>query len=287
MGSDPLSLVLTAYLALAVVMMGLWVLQLRVRNASIADVGWCAGLIAVVLWYATQATGETERKLLVAVLAVLYAGRLGFYILLNRVIGKTEDARYRRLREQWGSSEPVRMFGYFQLQALAVMAFSLPFLVLIQNPRPPFALIEFVGLLIWIVAVSGEAMADLAARAIPIHVVESRPGLSRWTLALLTPSELFLRMVALVGLRCHGSEHAWMVPDLDRPDRHGLGAPESHGHSPNGATGPREPGRGLSSLPTDDERILPMVSSGLAVNAERACYRDLASTNWQDNSSPT
>ena len=159
-GSDPLSLVLTAYLAMAVVMAGLWVLQLRVRNASIADVGWCTGLIAVVLWYATQAIGETERKMLVAVLAVLYAGRLGFYILLNRVIGKTEDARYRRLREQWGSSEPVRMFGYFQLQALAVTAFSLPFLVLIQNPRPPFALIEFVGLLIWIVSVSGEAMAD-------------------------------------------------------------------------------------------------------------------------------
>jgi steroid 5-alpha reductase family enzyme len=159
-GSDPLFLVLTAYLAMAVVMVGLWVLQLRVRNASIADVGWCTGLIAVVLWYATQATGETERKIVVAALATLYAGRLGFYILLNRVIGKTEDARYRRLREQWGSSEAVRMFWYFQLQALAVTAFSLPFLVLIQNPGPPFALIEFVGLLIWVVAVSGEAMAD-------------------------------------------------------------------------------------------------------------------------------
>jgi steroid 5-alpha reductase family enzyme len=160
MESDSLSLVLTAYLAMAGVMAGLWVLQLRVRNASIADVGWCAGLIAVVLWYATQATGETEQKMLVAGLALLYAGRLGFYILLNRVIGKPEDARYRRLREQWGSSEAVKMFGYFQLQALAVAAFSLPFLVLIQNPGPPFALIELVGLLIWVVAVSGEAMAD-------------------------------------------------------------------------------------------------------------------------------
>src|SRR6202795_4962431 len=136
MGSDPLSLVVTAYLIMAAVMAGLWVLQLRVRNASIADVGWCMGLIAVVLWYAMQATGEAERKILVVVLVVLYAGRLGFYILLNRVIGKMEDARYRRLREHWGSSESVRMFGYFQLQALAVVAFSLPFLVLIQHPGP-------------------------------------------------------------------------------------------------------------------------------------------------------
>jgi steroid 5-alpha reductase family enzyme len=163
-GSDPLFLVLTAYAAMAVVMVGLWVLQLRVRNASIADVGWCAGLIAVVLWYTVQATGETERKIVVAALATLYAGRLGFYILLNRVIGKTEDARYRRLRDQWGSSEAVKMFWYFQLQALAVAAFSLPFLVLIQSPGPPFALIEFIGLLMWVVAVSGEAMADRQLR---------------------------------------------------------------------------------------------------------------------------
>ena len=159
-GADPLVLVLIAYSAMAFVMVSLWVLQRRIHNASIADVGWCAGLIAVVLWYVTQTTGETERKMVVAVLAILYAGRLGFYILFNRVIGKTEDARYRRLREQWGSSEAVRMFWYLQLQALAVAVFSLPFLVLIQNPGPPFALIEFVGLLIWVVAVSGEAMAD-------------------------------------------------------------------------------------------------------------------------------
>ena len=158
--SDPLFLVLTAYVAMAMVMVGLWALQHRMRNASIVDVGWCAGLIVVVLWYATQATGATERKMAVATLAVLYAGRLGFYILFNRVIGKMEDARYRRLREQWGSSEPVRMFGYLQLQALALVVFSLPFLVLIRNPEPPFAPIEFVGLLIWIGAVFGEAIAD-------------------------------------------------------------------------------------------------------------------------------
>ncbi|MBI3357964.1 MAG: DUF1295 domain-containing protein [Nitrospirae bacterium] len=160
MTSDPLTLVFIAYLVMAAVMTGLWVIQQRVRNASIADVGWCLGLIAVVLWYAAHATGEAQRKMLVVLLVVLYAGRLGIYILLNRVIGKQEDARYRRLREKWGASEPLKMFAYFQLQALAVAAFSLPFLVLIHNPRPPFDLIESVGLLIWSVAIFGEARAD-------------------------------------------------------------------------------------------------------------------------------
>jgi steroid 5-alpha reductase family enzyme len=36
----------------------------------------------------------------------------------------------------------------------------LPFLTIIQNPRPPFALAELAGMVIWIVAVGGEAVAD-------------------------------------------------------------------------------------------------------------------------------
>jgi steroid 5-alpha reductase family enzyme len=52
------------------------------------------------------------------------------------------------------------MFGYFQLQAAAVTAFSLPFLVVMQNPRPPFGFAELAGFLIWAGAIAGEAVAD-------------------------------------------------------------------------------------------------------------------------------
>jgi steroid 5-alpha reductase family enzyme len=158
--SDPLPLVLAAYLFMTVVMGALWAVQRKIRNAAIGDVGWCAGLIATVLWYATEATGSSDRILLTVMLVTLYAGRLGLHILFNRVIGKEEDARYRRLREEWGESESAKMLAYFQLQALAVAAFSLPFLVLMWNPRPPSALVELIGLLIWGVAVTGEARAD-------------------------------------------------------------------------------------------------------------------------------
>jgi steroid 5-alpha reductase family enzyme len=160
MTSDPLSLLITAYEAMVVVMTVLWGVQLLIRNASIADVGFCAGLISVVLWYAGHATGEIERKLLVIVMVCIYAGRLGSFILFGRVIGRSEDARYQRLREQWGAWERLKMFGYFQLQAAAVAAFSLPFLVVMQHPRPPFGFWELSGFLLWIAAVSGEAAAD-------------------------------------------------------------------------------------------------------------------------------
>ncbi|BFU94676.1 MAG: conserved membrane protein of unknown function [Nitrospira sp.] len=160
MAPDPLTLVLAAYAAMVAVMAGLWVLQLLYRNASLADVGWCAGLIAVVCWYAAQASGDVERKAVALVMVSVYAGRLGMYLLFDRIVGKVEDARYRRLRVAWGRAEHLKMLGYFQLQAAAVALFSLPFLVIVQNPRPPFGLVELVGMIVWIVAVGGEAVAD-------------------------------------------------------------------------------------------------------------------------------
>src|SRR5262245_29229848 len=160
MNADPLMLVLSVYLAMVVLMAALWGLHLWVGNASIADVGFCVGLIAAALWYAEMASGELERRILVALMSVLYAGRLGLFILVNRIVGKAEDARYRRLREDWGARAPMKMFGYFQLQAIAVAAFSMPFLVVMQNPRPPFGFEELAGFLLWLIAVSGEAVAD-------------------------------------------------------------------------------------------------------------------------------
>lgn len=158
--SIPGSLVLTVYLAMTVLMTMLWAVQRRIRNASIGDVGWCVGLICAVLWYATQANSSPERIFLTVLLVTVYAGRLGLYILFNRVLGKQEDARYRQLREEWGEAAAAKMLAYFLVQALALVAFSLPFLVLLWTPRSSFMLAECIGLLIWGVAVVGEALAD-------------------------------------------------------------------------------------------------------------------------------
>ena len=63
----------------------------------------------------------------------------------------------------------------------------------------------------------------------------------------------------MVGLCRDGSERVWMVPDLDWSDQHGVGAPQSHGHSLDGASDPCKLWRRLSNVPTDDERVLPRV----------------------------
>ncbi|MDP9131573.1 MAG: DUF1295 domain-containing protein, partial [Nitrospirota bacterium] len=102
MTTDPLSLLLTVWIASAVLMAVLWMVQRRVRNAAIADVGWCYGLALVVSWYAVSVSGEPARRLLVTVMIGLYAVRLGTHVLIDRVWNRPEDARYRALRLRWG-----------------------------------------------------------------------------------------------------------------------------------------------------------------------------------------
>jgi len=157
---NPLTLVLVGWVAAALLMTLLWLVQRVQRNAAIADVGWCFALGLVAIWYALMVYGDQDRRLLVAVMGGTYAFRLGLYIFLNRVLGKVEDERYQRMRREWRDQAQVYFFSYFQLQAVAVTVFSLPFLVLMQNPRPTFSLWELAGVLLWLIAVVGESVAD-------------------------------------------------------------------------------------------------------------------------------
>lgn len=157
---DPLTLIGTALVVMTGVMFVLWLVQLRGRNASLADVGWCLGLIGVVTWYGTVASGDPGRRGLLVAMIGVYGLRLGFHILLNRLLPKQEDPRYQQVRLWLGAREQLGVLGYFLLQAPAVALFSIPPLAVMQNPRPTFSLWELAGVLVWFLAVAGESVAD-------------------------------------------------------------------------------------------------------------------------------
>ncbi|MFQ5991414.1 MAG: DUF1295 domain-containing protein [Nitrospiraceae bacterium] len=160
MDVNPVVLVLLGWLAAAPLMLVLWFAQRSRPNASLADVGWCFGFAFVIFGYALAAPGEIERRLVVSSLAGIHAIRLGTHILFDRVLGKTEDARYQTLRREWGSRAPLYSFFYFQSQAVAIAVFSIPLLVLMYNPHKTVSLWELAGVVVWLGAVIGETMAD-------------------------------------------------------------------------------------------------------------------------------
>ncbi|MGH7962317.1 MAG: DUF1295 domain-containing protein [Candidatus Binatia bacterium] len=154
------SLLCSGWLLVAVMMAVLWLVQRIRRDAGVVDVGWSAGLGILAIFYGLTASGYPPRRFLVAAMAGLWAFRLATYLLYNRVLGKPEDGRYQTLRQHWGARAQPYFFLFFQAQALLDVIFSLPFLVVASNPRVMFSGWEVAGVLVWLLAIGGESLAD-------------------------------------------------------------------------------------------------------------------------------
>jgi steroid 5-alpha reductase family enzyme len=90
---------LSAALIVFLYMTALYLLALRRKDNSIADVAWGSGFI-LVAWFTFILYGSfTLRQLTVCFLVLIWGLRLSVRIYLrNR--GKGEDARYRKWREE-------------------------------------------------------------------------------------------------------------------------------------------------------------------------------------------
>lgn len=165
-----------------VVMAGGWFWQRRHANMGIVDVLWAAGLGASAVLLAVLGDGAAASRLALALCGGLWGLRLALHLWF-RVRGEAEDGRYRQLRQRWRGHQG-RIFGLFQLQALLIPLFALPFIAVAHNPDASTG-----GLLaaaaIWLGSVMGEAIADrqLAGfRADPKHRGKTcREGLWRYS----------------------------------------------------------------------------------------------------------
>jgi steroid 5-alpha reductase family enzyme len=147
--------------ALAIVMMTvLWLVQRATGDAGVVDVGWAAGLGVLAAFYAVFADGAVEQRVFVAVLAGVWSARLALYVYVNRIRGKGEDGRYRTLRARWGDRAQARFFVFFQAQGLLDVLMSLPFLVIASDARDGLSVWSVAAAALWVVAISGEALAD-------------------------------------------------------------------------------------------------------------------------------
>lgn len=175
------SLGLLWLLAAAVMLCG-WLWQRRHHNAGIADVLWSALLAAAAWLLAANGTGASPSRILLAVLGGGWAVRLAMHLAL-RVRREREDGRYQALRARWRGDER-RWFLFFQMQALSVPLFALPFVPVAANAHPAAGGL-IAGALIWLVGVLGESLADrqLARfRAAPGHRGRTcRSGLWRYS----------------------------------------------------------------------------------------------------------
>lgn len=137
----------------------LWAVQLRTRDAATVDVGWTVLVAAGAAMAALTSGGDPARRALVAVLSVAWAARLGFYLLRDRVFsGRGEDGRYLALREAWGAAAPRNFLFLYMAQALVAALFILPISAAMRGGPPDGWAVA--GVAVWLVAVIGESVAD-------------------------------------------------------------------------------------------------------------------------------
>ena len=210
-------LLLVGAVLASVVMAILWIVQVRIRDASHVDVAWAVLIACAAILYALLADGDPGYRMLAAALASIWGFRLGGYLYVNRVRGKDEDGRYQALRAGWGARANRNFFWFFQFQAVFVVFFSIPFAFIALDPESGFGVLVWIGIVAWAIGNAGTIVSDrqLATwRADPANKGKTaRSGFWSWS---RHPNYFFEWVnwcgIALVATATPHGWIAWIVP---------------------------------------------------------------------------
>lgn len=142
-----------------------YIIHLPLKNAGIVDVAWGAAIALLgILFYVI---GEkTTSSLIATIMVSLWGFRLTYHLLMRNIIDhKEEDGRYQILRKEWANNLQLKFYLFFNAQGLLNVVLSIPFLFVAINPENEFGFFEITGIIIWIVAIVGESLADSQLKA--------------------------------------------------------------------------------------------------------------------------
>jgi steroid 5-alpha reductase family enzyme len=148
-------------LTVAGCMLALWLLSVAVRDASIVDVFWGLGFVAIAgLSFLLTAGDGSSRRGLIAAMASLWGLRLAAY-LLWRNAGRGEDPRYAAMRRRWGERFWwVSLFSVFALQGVVMWIVSLPVQLGQLAPGAPLGALDALGFALWALGLGFESVGD-------------------------------------------------------------------------------------------------------------------------------
>jgi steroid 5-alpha reductase family enzyme len=148
--------------AILAAMVLLWLLSLRIKDASIVDIFWGAGFVlSAWVYFSLAPEGNLLRKLLLVSLVSIWGLRLSIHIG-RRNLGKGEDYRYQQWRKEHGARWWwVSFFQVFLLQGFLMWIISAPLLAAQWLPGAGrLTGLDAVGALVWLVGFLFEALGD-------------------------------------------------------------------------------------------------------------------------------
>ena len=152
---------LTGLGLITLTMIGLWLISLPLRNASIVDPFWGTGFVLLTwLAYAWQ-TNSAPRSFLLCGMVTVWGLRLTCY-LLWRNVGHGEDDRYAAMRRHHGVRFWwVSLLTVFLLQAVILWVVALPILMTgDSHAQSAWNAGDLCGVLLWSVGLTFETVGD-------------------------------------------------------------------------------------------------------------------------------
>lgn len=157
-----LTLYLTSGFLILILMILLWLLSLRLRNASIVDIFWGIGFVVIFWVTATiNVASFSNRTLLLGVLVTIWGLRLAIHIY-QRNHSQPEDFRYAKWREENGSSWWWKsFFKVFLLQGILLWIIAAPLVAVNSStPTPLQCNCDLTGTGLWLIGFMFEAGGD-------------------------------------------------------------------------------------------------------------------------------
>ena len=151
----------TAAIVIAMLMLGTWLISVAIKNASVVDIVWGLGFVAVAWAVRSQVDGVEARQNLLVALTTVWGLRLAAY-LFWRNHGKGEDYRYVAMRKHFGPRFPlISLVTVFALQGALMFVVSLPVQLGQAASEPDLGWVAWIGLALYGVGLFFESIGDV------------------------------------------------------------------------------------------------------------------------------
>jgi steroid 5-alpha reductase family enzyme len=158
--SPAVNAMVSAAVAILILMTITWVVSVIIKNASIVDIIWGLGFVMVawvVLW---RVDGLGARQTLLVAMVSVWGLRLGGYLFI-RNHGNGEDYRYRAMRKRYGARFPlISAVTVFLLQGTLMWIVSLPVQLGQADATPKVGVIAAIGVIVWLIGLFFETVGD-------------------------------------------------------------------------------------------------------------------------------
>jgi steroid 5-alpha reductase family enzyme len=143
------------------IMAMVWIWAYKIKNGGVVDIFWSYNFPVIAIILLLLADGFAPRIWLLSGMVITWGFRLGTH-LARRVLGHIheEEGRYAQLRKDWAPHSDRKLFWFFQAQAVSNVLLAFPFFIITANEKSEITILEYIGAGIWLVALTGEAIAD-------------------------------------------------------------------------------------------------------------------------------